>query len=451
MIKQLRGGEVAVAAPEHRAPRTRRLKLPRIYRAIAGNIGVSLVTQACLLLSGVAGARILGVLDRGRSALLLLFATVLPLIGTLGTPLAATYWIARDKGSGIRVLRTLRGVITAQTAGLIVVHACVLLVVFNGAPGGVQVAAAISLFATPAIVAFFYALAVLQGTQDFRTLNLCMLIFPPLNAGILVAILLVGARGLWLVTAIWVAGYLLSASVSVIAARRSLRKVATADGRSEPARVGEMVRFGLKALLGSMSPLTGFQLDQAIVGLFISQIALGIYVVAVAFTNLPRFVAQAVGLVAYPHVAADGNEHGRAREIVKFVGLAVVLCGAIILATELALPFVVPVLFGKAFSSAVAVGRILLISTFLFCVTRVLSDCSRGAGRPALGTFAEIASLTTLFPFVVLLSSSGAQGVAVALALSAACGLGTIVVGLAIPRLRRAAAVDAPALEAADA
>ncbi len=401
---------------------------------------MSLVTQACLLLSGVAGARILGVLDRGRAALLLLFATVLPLLGTLGTPLAVTYWIARGKGSGIRVLRTIRGVITLQVLGLLVVHALVLVIVFSSAPGNVQVAAAISLLATPAIVAFFYALAVLQGTQDFRTLNLCMLIFPPLNAGVLVVMLLAGVRALWLVTAVWVAGYLFSASISVLAARRSLRRAAAAEeGAESVPEVGEMIRFGLKALLGSMSPLTGFQLDQAIVGLFISQVALGIYVVAVAFTNLPRFVAQAVGLVAYPHVAADGSERSQLRDILKFTALAITCCGAIIAATELALPFLVPLLFGKAFSSAVAVGRILLISTFLFCVTRVLSDCSRGAGQPVLGTMAEIASLTTLFPFVAMLSSSGAKGVAAALALSAACGVLTIVIGLAVPRLRRAA------------
>src|SRR5215471_425912 len=69
--------------------------LTAVHRDVAGSIAVSLLTQLGLLVSGVAGARILGVLDRGRSALLLLFASVLPLLATLGVPLALTYWIAR--------------------------------------------------------------------------------------------------------------------------------------------------------------------------------------------------------------------------------------------------------------------------------------------------------------------------------------------------------------------
>jgi O-antigen/teichoic acid export membrane protein len=223
----------------------------------------------------------------------------------------------------------------------------------------------------------------------------------------------------------------------VVAARRSLRRVSTDDHvPEEEMHVGEMIKFGLKAQLGSMSPLTGFQLDQAIVGLFISQAALGIYVVAVAFTNFPRFVAQSIGLVAYPNVAAEHGEHpagNHLRGILKFLILTIVCCGAIVAATELVLPFILPPLFGHAFASAVGVARILLISSLFFCITRVLSDCARGLGRPALGTVAEVVSLLMLFPFVGILSGGGAKGVAGALALAAACGVLVMVVGLTMP------------------
>lgn len=443
-----RGKEVAAVDHEGTAepPRRRmRVRLTATYRAIAGNIGVSLFTQFGLLVSGVAGARILGVLDRGRSALLLLFATVLPLLGTLGTPLSVTYWIARNQKAGLRIIHKLRRLIVIQLLGLEAIHALILVIVFGNAPTHVQIAAGISLLGTPAISIFFYALAVLQGLKDFRALNLCMLIFPPLNAATLLVLYGVGARGLWMVTIVWVAFYLLSAFATVFAARRSLHRAATDEPvPDEELPMGEMVRFGLKAQLGSMSPLTGFQLDQAIVGLFISQAALGIYVVAVAFTNLPRFVAQSIGLVAYPNVAAEHAEHGsehHLRSILKFLALTVVLCGAIVVATEVLLPYVLPPLFGHSFASAVGVARILLISSLLFCVTRVLSDCARGANRPGLGTVAEVVSLLMLFPFVAIFSGHGAKGVAGALALAAGCGVLVIVIGLTLPeRATRVAA-----------
>ncbi len=432
-----------------RAPRwaTKMRERSALGRNVAGSIATSLFTQGGLLLSGVAGARILGVLDRGRSALLLLFASVLPLLATLGLSLALTYWIARDVRQTRRLISRVRAQVIWQAVILTIVHGCVLYGVFHSSPGSVQLSAAISLLASPAILLWIYALAVLQGTQDFRALNLCRLIFPPLNALLLMAMLLTGTGDLVLVTTVWVSLYVLSALITLAVARRTVRALAPEgdgvgalgdDGVAAPAGDSvaalpsnrEMLVFGMKALLGSASPLTQFQLDQTIVGVFISQAALGIYVVGVAFTNLPRFIAQSIGLVAYPHVAAVTGERERRRATLKFLGLTLVLCGATVALTELAIPFLVPLLFGRAFSSAVAVARILLISALLFCLTRVLSDCARGAGRPALGTVAEVVSLGSLFPFVVLLSASGARGVAVALALAAAAGVATILVAL---------------------
>ncbi len=250
--------------------------------------------------------------------------------------------------------------------------------------------------------------------------------------------LVAGVGGLWLVTIAWVALYSLSAIVAAVGARRSLNRLLGPITPGSLPATGEMTRFGAKALLGSMSPLTGFQLDQAIVGLFISQAALGIYVVVVAFTNLPRFVAQSIGLVAYPHVAAGEGGRGRTAAIIKFTGLTLLLCGGAVAGTELLLGFLVPHLFGHAFASAVGVGRILLIGSLLFCLTRTLSDCARGAGRPGLGTVAEIVSLATMFPFVALLAGSGVKGVATAVVLAAGCGVASILVGFMIPpRSRR--------------
>jgi O-antigen/teichoic acid export membrane protein len=147
-------------------------------------------------------------------------------------------------------------------------------------------------------------------------------------------------------------------------------------------------------------------------------------------------VAQSVGLVAYTSVAAEhaeGDSRHLLREILKFVALTLVLCGGIVIATELLLPYVLPPLFGHAFASAVGVARILLVSSLLFCLTRVLSDCARGLNRPGLGTVAEIVSLLMLFPFVAILSGRGAKGVAGALALAAGCGVFVMVLGLTMP------------------
>ena len=97
----------------------------------------------------------------------------------------------------------------------------------------------------------------------------------------------------------------------------------------------------------------------------------------------------------------------------------------------------------------------MLISALLFGLRRVLSECARGAGRPGLGSVAEVISLVTLFPAVAVLYHSGARGVALALVVAAFTGLAGMVVGLVIPSLRRQrlgvafAASEAPPAETA--
>jgi O-antigen/teichoic acid export membrane protein len=420
--------------------------IPSLYRNTAGTIGVSLASQVALLASGVAAARILGVEDRGHSALLLIIGTAVSQIGTFGLPLAVTFEIAREPGIAHRLMRSLRGVIVRQVAIMVLAHAVVLVALFHGSEGYVQRAAAISLASTPAWVAWQYSLAVLQGAQQFRSFNVARLVFPPMYALSLIALLASGAHGLTLVTAVWVGLIWVANAITISMARNGARRAAS-GGRSDAALPPRerMYRFGLKAMLGSISPMETFQLDQAIVGLFVSPAALGVYAAAVAFTNLPRFVAQSIGLVAYPHVAASPGRGAR-RSIARFAILTVALCGVIVAVIELALPTLVPLLFGHAFDSAVGVARILLISAVVVGLRRVLGDCARGAGRPALGTVAELASLVALLPLAALFIGDDARGVAWALVCAAAVGLMIAIVGLLVAARP---ARDSPDAEAA--
>ena len=65
--------------------------------AVVGSLASGLLGQLMLLVSGILVARTLGPTDRGYLALLVLLPAVLQHIGTLGLPLATTYFIARDE------------------------------------------------------------------------------------------------------------------------------------------------------------------------------------------------------------------------------------------------------------------------------------------------------------------------------------------------------------------
>lgn len=373
--------------------------------------------QLAVVVSGIIAARMLGPENRGYLALLILIPVALSQLGSLGLPLAVTYEFSRDERMGGGALRNIWRTATGIVLILLVIHAAILTVLVSGRALDVQIAAAITLLIIPAESAQMYGLAILQGRRDFRAFNILRLLPSVTYSAMAILAILVDAGSLPQF-ALWFTGSYLAVSALTLT---------TALHRSPPRAVPEapqssfMLRFGLRGILGAVSPMESLRLDQAIVGLVLSPAALGLYVVGVSFTNLPRFVAQSIGMVAYPHVTAEHDPASARKSMWGFVLLSFGLCLAIVIPLEVLAGWLVPTFFGEAFAPAVGIMQILLVSSLFLGARRVLTDTSRGIGQPGLGTVAEIASWLSLVPAIAVLAPRfGAAGVALAFTTSAA-------------------------------
>jgi O-antigen/teichoic acid export membrane protein len=395
---------------------------------LAGSVVTGLVGQAVLIVSGVLAARILGVQDRGYLALLVLFPTVLAQIGSLGLPLAATFELSRDRSRWAEVIRTLQRPLVVQVVSLMLLHAGILVAVFWSDSHAVKVSALLSLCAAPAILGQSYGTAILQGQQRFLAFNV-LRVLPATSYSIAVlSIFVVGGGDLQWVVGGWIVASVLSAAVTLLVA---VRGVAVRSARRSAEALHSMLRFGIKGLLGWTSPVETFRLDQAVVGLFLTPFALGLYVVGLAFANLPRFIAQSVGYIAYPRIATRRGEEAW-RELWQFFWLATGSSALVVLALELGVEWLVPAFFGDEFSAAVPLTRILLIGALFLSARRVLTDGAQGLGRPGLGTIAEVSSWAFLLPALGIFTPLWhARGVALALAVSSALSF-AVLLGLVL-------------------
>lgn len=388
------------------------------WSVLAGGAG-----QGALIVSGVLAARILGVEDRGYLALFAVFPAILAQAGSLGLPLAATFALSRDPDRAAATVRVLGRPAAVQTVTLTLVHGAIVVALFADEPGDVRLGALLTLLAVPIALAQQYGLAILQGRKRFRDFNVYRTLPAVLYSVAVGGIFVAGGGDLPSVTVAWIAASALAAAATLLVALRGLSPA----GDGEAPSVAELARFGIRGLLGWMSPVETFRLDQAVVGLFLSPAALGLYVVGLAFANLPRFLAQSIGFVAYPRVAA--HEHGRAAraELWHFVWVTVVVCSAVVGALELAAGALVPLFFGDAFSDAVGVTRILLVNALFLAVRRILTDGAQGLGRPGLGTAAEAASWLFLLPGLAALTPLfGVEGVALALTIASGLALAVL-------------------------
>jgi O-antigen/teichoic acid export membrane protein/O-antigen ligase len=363
----------------------------------------------------------------------------------LGLPSAVTYYIARDPAHARRIVSSLAWFGVLQLGAVLVLQAAALAVLVASDPPHVRVAAAISLLLPPGILALSFGVAILQGQRRFTAFNVFRIMPSTAYVVGVVIVYALNATSLVLFMALWAAVNLIGGFFALAFAVRGLPK----DAEEEPGPPREqMVKFGLKALLGSLSPVDVVRLDQAVVGLFLTPVALGYYVVGQAFSVLPRVVAASVGMVAYPQVAAERDRHSARRGMWRFFFLGLTLAGLLVVALELIAGELISLLFGDDFTEATTIAQILLLASLFMAGRRVLTDGVNGLGYPGYGTIAEVTSWILLLPsLAILLPWFGAEGVALALAASWGASL-LLLVALALVAGRPVGARRAKVAEA---
>jgi O-antigen/teichoic acid export membrane protein/O-antigen ligase len=401
--------------------------------ALTGSLIAAFASQLILVVSGIIAARILGPKDRGYLALLVLIPLILAQIGGMGLPPALTYYVASAPQHATAILKRLGWPVAMQISAIVIAQLAIDRFALAGEPPRVRTGAAIAISYTVFLFTQQLLLSLIQGQKDFKSFNILRVLPSGLYSVALVGLLAAHARSLLVVFSAATATSGIAAVITGACAVRGLRRSRPdREGAELPARA-EIVRFGLKGFLGSVSPIENLRLDQASIALFLNPVALGLYVVAQSFTNLPRFVAQSIGMIAYPTVASDRDPVSARRRMWRYALLSAALCSAVVVALEAAATPLVHVLFGSAFAGAVTITRILLVGVVFLAVRRTLSDAARGAKRPGAGSLAEGASwIALVIGFVLLAPRMGAEGVAIALSVAWMFSFVVLVVAICI-------------------
>lgn len=400
-----------------------------IRRALATTLAGGLGVQLTLLATGVLLARALGPENRGYMALLTLVSAIAWQLGGLGIPLGLTFATARVPGAARRIVASLRNAIRVQ-AGLAVLGAAAALALLTaGKPGYVQFGAAMTVLAIAPAVYQRCGLGVLQGLRRFRSFNLWRIAPNALFAAVAAGLLVTGTTSFVAYAAAWAVSRSAFAVVTQRAARQAASEAETGEGGAPEPR--SILKFGRRALFGGSPPIENFRIDQSVVALFLAPSALGFYVTALAFTNLPRFIAQSFALVSTPIVARQASHRKAKRSMWIFFWASMPFYLAVSIPLWIAAPELARFFFGPDFAAAGDISRILLVATVLFCARRVLADSSRGAGFPGIGSVAELTALISVVPLLaVCVPTWGVDGVGYALVASSTIALAVLVGGL---------------------
>lgn len=400
--------------------------LTRPKRNLLLTLGTNFALMGLTVVSGTMNARLLEPRGRGELAAIQTIPSALGAIAVLGLPSAVAYFTARNPNEARRLTTT--AAIIAFLAALPFMAVGYLVMpraLHSQSEAVIGNARLYLLFVVQQSVGGMAYLA-LQGLGKFGIWN--VLRFGP-NLAAVAAIGSAWCTGN--VTAGSVARRFLFLSACLVPiAYAVLWRSSKSGARPSSSRAKELLRYGLPSALMVPVSVLNLQLDQMLMAAWLPSEALGLYAISVSWSGLLAPVLGALGAVIFPQLAAVEDPEVRRNLVGRSLRAAVLL--VIILGVGLAAitPVLFPMLFGRAFTSAVPAALILIGAGMVLSMNTVFGEILRGLGEPRWPLLSQLAALpVTVVLLLVLLPrwslvGAGLSSVAAYLTAAVVCLVG---------------------------
>jgi O-antigen/teichoic acid export membrane protein len=210
---------------------------------------------------------------------------------------------------------------------------------------------------------------------------------------------------------------LVSLVVTLGAIAWSASRAGIVGGRPSARLLGEELRFGGKAVVGTLAERLQFRADVFIVNAVLGVRATGIYSVTSGIAETLWYVPNALGVVMFSRAVDPNADAGRTAAILTRTTLAV----SIILAVPTALlgPRLVRFVYGPEFADAGVALRLIIPGIIAYSIVAILSRYLTGRGRPGTGTLILLLGLAAnIIANLVLVPRFGIVGAAAASSIS---------------------------------
>jgi O-antigen/teichoic acid export membrane protein len=380
----------------------------------AAQLGAAVLSFANVLVV----SRVLGPSGRGEVAYLTTIAVLSSNVALFGLQ-EANANIAASESEQRRSLATNSIVLSIVLGGLCVALLAPLVAVFPGVANGLGRGVLwLALGSIPALILQVYLQFLVAADFGFGMYNMSWLL--PALVNVVANGVLAGAGALTVATGFgtWVGGQALATALLLwYVGRRS-----AGFGRPDLPLAGRSLRFGLKTHFARLMMFGNYRADQWFVGGLAGARELGLYSIAVAWSEVLFYLPTALVVVQRPYlVRASGKEAaGRAAAVFRASCLITAACvvGVILLA-----PILCVSVFGSGFRGSIDDLRVLALGAFGIVAVKQLGNALTAQRRPGLSSVAAgIAFAASIVLDIILVPSHGGLGAAIASTLSYTLG-----------------------------
>jgi O-antigen/teichoic acid export membrane protein len=373
---------------------------------------VKILMLAMNVATGILSARVLGPTGRAEQTTLMVGLAIFPAVLSFGLPVALQFRLRKSPETEDRVVST------ATLLGLGFGMVCIAVgyvalprVTTQYSPAILHVAQLFMLGA-PFAVLFNVFNGVLEARGRFTEAN-----FSQYGQLILSVIILFSLALAHSLTPISSAGtYLGTAVLATCWLWTVVRPKFIVGGFVETAR--SLMSYGLRTYVTDILGALQVQIDTILVISLLNPTSMGLYAVALSAARVSDLFSGSIVSVLFPKAAA--LPRSEMIELTHRVGrLTFALIVPAITLNILAMPYLLPAFYGKAFSGAIPVAQVLTLTFILNGTGYVISQAFLAAGKPGVIAVIQTSGLVFVVPLLIwLIPRFGLLGAAWALVLA---------------------------------
>lgn len=362
------------------------------------------------VVSSLVGARALGPAGRGDLLIVVLWPPFIAILAGVGLPTAYRYWIAKEPQRASALFSN--AVIYTAIVGTMCIGIADLVIPYLVGERSPEVMTLLRIYQVNIPAALFLELmrGLLEGTKRFGWAGAARAIFFGVQA--------FGFAVLWLANHLTVA----TAMITMITAQTVAMALAlTAVWRQlrprwQPswAEFKTSMNYGVRDHFGNVSDFTTLRLDQLMLGAMASNVAIGLYVMAVRLSEVTTLAGGAIASALMPEVASSTG--AAAEELwATSLRLTVYMQTLLLIPLWIGAPYILEFLFGESFIPATSALRWLLMAAAVWSWGSIVISGLRGFGYPGLSAVARFsAAIVTATSLLILLPRWGITGAAIA-------------------------------------
>ena len=370
------------------------------------NVGAAVLSLANVIVT----ARALGAIGRGELAFLTTIVLLTATLATLGIE-ESNANLAGSEPETRPALATNSVVLALLQGGLAIVLLLGLIAVFPGVVGDASDRLLwLAVAAIPVLVLQAALLFLIRSSYGFAITNLAALVGPALTFTVNSVLAAAGLITVGTALCVWVVAQLLATLLLVWYVATQLEGF----GRPQRRLAGRALGFGLKAHTGRVMKTGNYRFDQWLLGALAGPRELGLYSVAVAWSEAVFYLPEALGMVMRPDLVR-ASRSGAVRQAALAFRIAVILTVPVVILLIVAAPFLCVTVFGPGFAGSVDDLRVLALGAFGIVALKLFANALTAQEKPMLGNAAiAVAFATTITLDLLLVPRYGGFGAAIA-------------------------------------